>query len=66
MLFTAVHVFEWDKALVIPDTRHDYGEPRWLSYAPIGERLHALVFTIRAGCIGVTSMRKANSRELAR
>ena len=66
MLFTAVHDFEWDKALVILDTRHAYGEPRWLAYAPIGERLRALVFTIHAGRINVTSMRKANSRELAR
>ncbi len=64
--FTAVYEFEWDKALAIPDTRRDYGEPRWLAYVPIGKRLHALVFTIRAGRIRVISLRKANSRELAR
>ena len=64
--FTAAYEFEWDKALVIPDTRRDYGEPRWLAYAPIGKRLHAMIFTIRAGRIRVISLRKANSRELAR
>ena len=64
--FTAVYEFEWDKALVIPDTRRDYGEPRWLAYAPIGKRLLALVFTIRAGRIRVISLRKANSREQTR
>ena len=64
--FTAAYEFDWNKAVIFPDTRRDYGEPRWLAYAPIRERLHAMVFTIRASRVRVISLRKANSREVAR
>lgn len=64
--FIEVEGFEWNAALIEPDVRRDYGEPRLLAYGPIGERLYALVFTQRAGAIRVISLRKANSREWRR
>ena len=48
--------FEWSSALIVEDTRKDYGE----------SRLHALVFTPRAGQVHVISLRKANRREVKR
>lgn len=58
--------FEWDSAVVVPDTRHYYGEPRFVSYGYIDERLMVLVFTARAGAIRLISLHKANHREVQR
>lgn len=58
--------FEWESALIIPDTRRDYGEPRYRAFGQIENRLHALVFSIREGAIRVISLRKANRREVLR
>ncbi len=43
--------FEWESALIISDTRREYGEPRYRPLGLIGNRLHALVFTPREGAI---------------
>jgi len=64
--FEAVLGFQWNDALILRDERRDYGEPRFLAYGLIDERLHALVFTPRKGRIRVISLRKANSREVRR
>jgi hypothetical protein len=56
--------FEWEGALVVQDTRQDYGEPRFRALGYIGNRLHALVFTPREGGMRVISLRKANNREV--
>ena len=58
--------FEWDSAVIIPDTRLNYGEPRYRAFGLIDNRLHALVFTPREGAIRGTSLRKANRREVFR
>jgi uncharacterized DUF497 family protein len=58
--------FEWGRALIIQDTRQDYGELRYRAFGLIDNRLHALVFTPRAGGIRVISLRKANRREVLR
>jgi uncharacterized protein len=58
--------FEWHSALVVQDTRQDYGEPRYRAFGFIGNRLHTLVFTPREGGMRVISLRKANSREVLR
>lgn len=58
--------FEWESAVIIPDTRRDYGEPRFRAFGLIGNRLHALVFSLREGVIRVISLRKANRREVLR
>ncbi len=58
--------FEWESALIIQDTRQDYGETRYRAFGFIENRLHALVFTPREGTIRVISLRKANRREALR
>ena len=62
--FSEVVDFEWDVALVMADNRRDYGEERYLAYAPIGSRLYAMVFTIQNGKKRIISLRKSNIREL--
>lgn len=58
--------FEWSSALLVEDTRKDYGERRFQALGFIEERLHVLVFTPRAGNVHVISLRKANQREVKR
>lgn len=58
--------FDWSSALIVEDTRRDYGEPRFQALGFIEERLHMLVFTPRADDIHVMSLRKANKREVKR
>lgn len=62
--FSLVEEFEWDSALVVEDVRRDYGERRFQALGMITGRLHALVFTPRAGQVHVISLRKANRREM--
>ncbi len=62
--FELVEEFEWDSALVVEDARRDYGEQRFQALGLIADRLHALVFTPRAGRVHVISLRKANRREV--
>jgi uncharacterized DUF497 family protein len=57
---------EWESALVVQDTRKNYGEPRYRAFGFIGNRLHALVVTPREGGMRVISLRRANSREVLR
>ena len=64
--FERVAEFEWSGALIVEDSRKDYGEPRFQALGFIGKRLHALVFTPRAGRVHVISLRKANRREVNR
>jgi uncharacterized DUF497 family protein len=61
--FELVEEFEWDSALVVEDSRRDYGERRFQALGLIEGRLHALVFSPRAGRVHVVSLRKANRRE---
>jgi hypothetical protein len=58
--------FEWNSALVAEDLREDYGERRFQAIGFIGNRLHVLVFTPRAGSVHVISLPKANRREVMR
>jgi uncharacterized DUF497 family protein len=64
--FAAVEFFVWEEALVIEDRRIDYGEPRFLAFGPIGERLHCVTFSVRGENVQMISLRKANSREVKR
>ena len=64
--FAIFGAFEWDTARIKADTRKDYGESRYTALGYIGARLHALVFTPRAGRIRVIGLRKANPREVKR
>jgi len=58
--------FEWNSALLVEDLRKDYGERRFQALGLIGNRLHVMVFTPRANKAHVTSLRKANKREVRR
>lgn len=62
--FDQVVEFEWSKAIIIPDKRHEYGESRFIAMAPIDDRLYVLVYTPRINKIRVISFRKANRREV--
>jgi len=58
--------FDWSDARIKPDTRRDYGEPRYLATGRIGNRLHVMVFTQRGEVVRVINLRKANARERKR
>ena len=57
---------EWGSALAWPDLRHAYGEPRTVCLGYIGLRLHMVVLTERGAVRRIISLRKANTREVAR
>jgi hypothetical protein len=64
--FEQALLFEWDSALIVADTRRDYGEDRFQAFGLIAERLHVFVFTPRSGKTHIISLRKANKREVER
>ena len=64
--FEVAEQFEWDTAMIAEDLRWEYGERRFQVLGFIAGRLHAMVFTPRAGKIHVISLRKANRREMRR
>ena len=62
--------FEWETAVVWPDTRRDYGEPRMVALGYIGLRIMSVVFVDRPPEQPterrLISLRKANTREVKR
>jgi uncharacterized DUF497 family protein len=64
--FERVTEIDFDTALIYPDTRHDYGETRYISLCYLEKRLHVLVFTEIEQGIRVISFRKANDKEAKR
>jgi uncharacterized DUF497 family protein len=64
--FARAEDFDWAGALIVEDTRRDYGEPRFQALGVIEDRLHMLVFTPRADTVHIISLRKANDREIRR
>ena len=62
--------FEWETAVVWPDTRRDYGEPRMVALGYIGLRIMSVVFVDRLPEQPterrIISLRKANTREVKR
>lgn len=59
-------LLDWSLLLFIEDERKDYGEVRFIGYAPLGNRLYCIVYTERNEVIHVISLRKANIREVTR
>jgi uncharacterized DUF497 family protein len=55
----------WSEAVIWEDRRKDYGEQRWIAMAPLGNRLHVVVYVKREGDVRYISARKANSREVS-
>ena len=62
--FALVEHLDWSSAVIEEGLRKDYGERRFRVMGFIGERLHAIVFTPRAGRVHGISLRKANAREI--
>ena len=62
--------FEWETAVVWPDTRRDYGEARMVALGYIGLRIMYVVFVDRPPKQPterrIISLRKANTREVKR
>ena len=58
--------FDWSTALILEDTRKNYGERRYQAVGMIGEAVHMLVFTPRDDALHVISLRRANQRERTR
>ena len=56
--------FDFDSALILPDTRKAYPELRYVAVGYLAQRLHVLCFTPVPGGIRVISFRKANLREV--
>ena len=54
---------EWDLLISTHDARRNDGEVRTIGFAPIGERLYCVVFTVRGDTHHIISLRKANNRE---
>ena len=63
--FRDLVALDWGRALIFEDRRRDYGEARLIGMAPLGARLHVVVFVERGGERRIISARKANSREVA-
>lgn len=59
-------LLEWDLLISTHDARRDYGEVREIGFAPIGERLYCVVFTVRGDSHHIISLRKANEREVSK
>lgn len=64
--FDRVYEFDFDTAVVWPDLRSDYPEPRFTATGLIGERVHVVCYTPASEGIRVISFRKANDREVGR
>ena len=55
--------FEWDKAVLWPDVRRDYGEDRMVGIGYIGNCIFVIIFVDRAQERRIISLRKVNKRE---
>lgn len=62
--FEMVDGFDWSNAVIMEDTRKDYGERRFRVFGYIGARLYVAVITPRNDTPHVISLRKANAREV--
>jgi uncharacterized protein len=58
--------FEWENLwITFVDDRQDYGEERFVAFAPIRGRLFCMCYTTPpTGLVRVISLRKANRREV--
>ncbi|PTR15401.1 hypothetical protein C8J28_114122 [Cereibacter azotoformans] len=61
--FADVALIDWDAALTLEDTRRPYPETRYITVAPIRDRLCVVAWCWRGDVLRVISLRKANARE---
>lgn len=66
VMFSAADEFEWETAVVLVDSRNQYGESRLTASGLIGDRLYVMVFSLRDTEVRIISLRRANSREVRR
>ena len=62
--FASMDYFDWETAVHQASNRD--GETRWSTLGLIGNRLYHVVWTERGQSIRIISLRKANSREVAK
>jgi len=53
-------------AVIVADTRFDYGEQRFNAYGLVDGTLHAMTFTLRGDDVRVISLRRARPKEVKR
>lgn len=61
--FAEVALIDWDNALTLEDSRQSYPETRFITYAPIRNRMCVVAWCYRNDALRVISLRKANARE---
>jgi uncharacterized DUF497 family protein len=61
--FTTASLIWNDFASERPDSRRDYGEPRFIAFGVAESRILAVVYTWRRGARRIISARSAHSRE---
>lgn len=61
--YAARAFFDPDR-LIDADTRHSYGEERYLLMGKIEQRLFVVIYTPRRQALRIISARKANQREV--
>ena len=61
--FADVAGVDWASAFTVEDTRLDYAEARFVTMAPINNRLCVFAWFQRDEALRVISLRKANKRE---
>lgn len=64
--FANVASVDWSTAFTAEDTRADYAEVRFVTMAPIANRLCVFAWCWRGEALRVISLRKANDREVKR
>ena len=61
--FADVARIDWDTAFTVEDARVAYAEARFVTMAPINNRLCVFAWCQRGEALRVISLRKANERE---
>ena len=64
--FAGIASVDWAAALTAEDARSDYGEARFVTLAPIRDRLCVFAWCWRGDAMRIISLRKANERERKR
>jgi uncharacterized DUF497 family protein len=63
MTFDAVHVFDWETAVIVDRSRHADEEQRFAAIGMLDGKLHTVIFTHRADDIRIISLRRSNKGE---
>lgn len=61
--FASIADVNWDTAFTIVDDRGDYAEQRFITIAPLRDRLCVFVWCERGNATRIIILRKANDRE---